>query len=111
MPMRMKAVHFVRQSYAFDIFFALIRPFIKAKLAGRFRFHGANFDKLHEEISPKVLPEEYGGQGPPLSFDAFWNRMAEQEQEFAAGTRFGYAMGDQDDLPEEAEVGDELTVL
>lgn len=103
MPMRMKAVHFVKQSYAFDIFFALIRPFIKAKLAGRFQFHGTNFEKLHEEISPKVLPEEYGGQGPPLDFEAFWRRLGEQEQEFAAGSRFGYAMGDHDDLPEEAE--------
>lgn len=111
MPMRMKAVHFVRQSYAFDIFFALIRPFVKAKLAARFQFHGSNFDKLHEQISPKVLPEEYGGQGPPLDFEAFWKRLGEQEQEFAASTRFGYAMGDRDDLPEDEDVKDELTVL
>ncbi|XP_077561949.1 alpha-tocopherol transfer protein-like isoform X1 [Haemaphysalis longicornis] len=111
MPMRMKAVHFVRQSYAFDIFFALIRPFVKAKLAGRFQFHGTNFERLHEEISPKVLPEEYGGQGTPLDFEAFWRRLGEQEQEFTASSHFGYSTGKQDDLPEKAEDGDERTVL
>ncbi|KAL1422155.1 hypothetical protein MTO96_022371 [Rhipicephalus appendiculatus] len=65
MPMRMKAAHIVRQHYAFDMLFAIIRPFIKAKLAERVHLHGANFEKLHEHISPVNLPAEYDGQGPP----------------------------------------------
>ncbi|XP_077483825.1 alpha-tocopherol transfer protein-like [Amblyomma americanum] len=111
MPMRMKAVHIVRQPYAFDLFFALIKPFIKAKLAERFRFHGENFEKLHEEISPKTLPEEYGGQGPPVDPDAFWSRVDAEEEVFAEANRFGYPMKDQDDLPADTEQPPELTAL
>ncbi|XP_070394238.1 clavesin-2-like isoform X1 [Dermacentor albipictus] len=112
MPMRMKAVHIVRQSYAFDIIFALIKPFIKAKLAERIRFHGDNFEKLHEEISPKTLPEEYGGQGPPIDHDAFWKRLDAESKDFAAANRFGYPMKDQDDLPPDSEeLKPELTSL
>ncbi|XP_049272331.1 clavesin-2 isoform X3 [Rhipicephalus sanguineus] len=112
MPMRMKAVHIVRQSYAFDLFFALIKPFIRTKLAERFRFHGENFEKLHEEISPKTLPEEYGGQGPPIDPDEFWKRVDAAEEDFAAANRFGYPMKDQDDLPpENEELKQELTSL
>ncbi|XP_077561950.1 clavesin-1-like isoform X2 [Haemaphysalis longicornis] len=77
----------------------------------QFQFHGTNFERLHEEISPKVLPEEYGGQGTPLDFEAFWRRLGEQEQEFTASSHFGYSTGKQDDLPEKAEDGDERTVL
>lgn len=112
MPMRMKAIHIVRQSYAFDVFFALIKPFIRTKLAERFRFHGENFEKLHEEISPKTLPEEYGGQGPPIDYDAFWTRVDAAEKDFAAANRFGYPMKDQDDLPPDSdELKQELTSL
>lgn len=112
MPMRMKAVHIVRQSYAFDLFFALIKPFIRAKLAERFRFHGENFEKLHEEISPKTLPEEYGGQGPPVDHDAFWKLVDAEEKDFAAANRFGYPLKDQDDLPPDSEeLTQELTSL
>ncbi|KAK8770891.1 hypothetical protein V5799_025865 [Amblyomma americanum] len=111
MPMRMKAVHIVRQPYAFDLFFSLIKPFIKAKLAERFRFHGENFEKLHEQISPKTLPEEYGGQGPPVDPDAFWSRVDAEEEVFAEANRFGYPMKDQDDLPADTEQPPELTAL
>lgn len=111
MPIRMKKVHFVKQSYAFDLLFALIRPFIKAKMAERFHFHGANFEKLLEEISPQALPEEYGGEAPPLDFDAFWSQLDAEESHFVAGNRFGYAVTEQDDLPEDVKLSEESTAL
>ncbi|XP_075748932.1 alpha-tocopherol transfer protein-like [Rhipicephalus microplus] len=112
MPMRMKAIHIVKQSYAFDLFFALIKPFIKAKLAERFRFHGENFEKLHEEISPKTLPEEYEGRRSPIDPEEFWKRVDAAEKDFAAANRFGYPMKDQDDLPPDTEeLKQELTSL
>ncbi|KAH7946143.1 hypothetical protein HPB49_020623 [Dermacentor silvarum] len=112
MPMRLKAAHNVRQSYAFDVFFALVRPFIKAKLAERIRLHGQNFESLHEEISPKALPEEYGGQGPPLDPEECWKTVDADEDYFAACSRFGYATSDQDnDLAEGPEPPLELTYL
>lgn len=111
MPIRMKRVHFVRQSYAFDLLFSLIRPFIKAKMAERFHFHGEKFEKLQEEISSQALPEEYGGEAPPLDFDAFWCQLEAVEAHFATGNRFGYAVAEQEDLPEDVKPPKESTAL
>ncbi|XP_075548866.1 alpha-tocopherol transfer protein-like isoform X4 [Dermacentor variabilis] len=112
MPMRLKVAHHVRQSYAFDVFFALTRPFIKAKLAERLRLYGENFESLHEEISPKTLPEEYGGEGPPLDPEECWKAVVADEDYFAACSRFGYAAnGQDDDVPAELEPPLELTSL
>ncbi|KAL1482204.1 hypothetical protein MTO96_033959 [Rhipicephalus appendiculatus] len=88
MPMRMKAAHIVRQHYAFDMLFAIIRPFIKAKLAERVHLHGANFEKLHEHISPVNLPAQYGGQGPPLDHDEFWKQVDDEEGDFIGRQSF-----------------------
>lgn len=111
MPIRMKRVHFVRQSYAFDLLFSLIKPFIKAKMAERFQFHGTNFEKLHEEISSEALPEEYGGNAPPLDFDAFWSQLEAAEPHFVTGNRFGYAVTEHDALPEDVKLPQESTAL
>ncbi|KAH7952473.1 alpha-tocopherol transfer protein-like [Rhipicephalus sanguineus] len=111
MPMRLKAVHIVRQSYAFDMVFALFKPFIKAKMAERYRFHGENFEKLHEDIPPSALPVEYAGQGPPLDFEAYWRQVDEQEGVFVRGNSFGYATQNKDDMVANTEMPHELTTL
>lgn len=90
LPVRLKGLHIVRQSYAFDILFALIRPFMKKKLVDRIHFHGMNFEKLHEEVPPSILPEEYGGVGPALDFEAFWKRMEKEEPAYVENNRYGY---------------------
>ncbi|CAN7936959.1 unnamed protein product, partial [Ixodes hexagonus] len=90
LPGRMKGYHAVRQSYAFNILFALVRPFIKRKFADRIHFHGLNFEGLHKEIPPSALPEEYGGDGPALDFDAFWRQMEGEESSFAENNSYGY---------------------
>lgn len=111
MPMRMKAAHIVRQHYAFDMLFAIIRPFVKAKLAERVHLHGSNFEKLHEHISPGNLPAEYGGQGPPLDHDNYWKQVDDEEERFAAANRFGYASKSRDDPPDGTEEQQEFTSL
>ncbi|KAK8770892.1 hypothetical protein V5799_025866 [Amblyomma americanum] len=111
MPMRMKAAHVVRQSYAYDVLFALVKPFVKPKLVERKRLHGENFEKLHEEISPKALPEEYGGQGPAVDHEDCWRPVDADEETFAAENRFGYAINGQDDLPADIEEQREETLL
>lgn len=35
LPIRVKAIHVVKQPYAFDMFYTIIRPFLKQKLAER----------------------------------------------------------------------------
>ncbi|KAK8766526.1 hypothetical protein V5799_006691 [Amblyomma americanum] len=91
MPSRLKMVHVVRQAHAFDVLYAIMKPFLKSKLAGRFRFHGHNFESLHKEISPENLPQQLGGLGPPLDYDGFWNEMNKLEKTFEAENRYGYS--------------------
>lgn len=41
--------------------FQLFKPFLKDKLKSRIIFHGTDRDSLHQYISPKCLPKQYGG--------------------------------------------------
>ncbi|XP_065307312.1 alpha-tocopherol transfer protein-like isoform X1 [Dermacentor albipictus] len=112
MPMRLKAIHILNQSYAFDVLYMIVRPVIKSKLAERFHLYGENYDKLHEEISPSVLPKEYGGQGPPLDYEAFWKRVDAEEELFAANNQYGYTRPTgEDDFPTDEEVLEQLTFM
>ncbi|KAL1422160.1 hypothetical protein MTO96_022374 [Rhipicephalus appendiculatus] len=90
MPMRLEAIHTVRQGVAFDMFFTLIKPFLKSKLIQRFRLYGEKFEDLHKEIPPSVLPEEYGGRGPPPDFDGFWGELEKHEDEYRENGSYGY---------------------
>ncbi|KAM7313838.1 alpha-tocopherol transfer protein-like [Ixodes scapularis] len=90
LPIRLKAQHIVRESYVFDLLYALLRPFIKKKMTSRIHCHGYNFETLHEQIDPRALPEEFGGQGKPHDFDAFWKRLHDKEHIFAENNRYGY---------------------
>lgn len=90
LPIRVKAQHIVRESYVFDMLYALIRPFIKKKMTARIHSHGYSFEKLHEQVDPSVLPEEYGGHGAPYDYDTFWKQLEEEEPEFIENNRYGY---------------------
>lgn len=90
MPMRLKAVHIIRESKAMDLLFVLIRPFIKRKLAQRIHFHGRSYEKLYEDLPPSMLPEEYGGKAEPFDCVNFWNQMDLEDAAFVENNRFGY---------------------
>ncbi|KAH8024163.1 hypothetical protein HPB51_021784 [Rhipicephalus microplus] len=111
MPVRLKVAHNVKQSYAFDVFHALVRPFIKQKLAERIRLHGYNFENIHKEISPMALPEEYGGGRPPLDPEECWKALDADKDYFEASSRYGYAMNDENKLPAEPDSPLELTTF
>lgn len=61
LPLRVKNIHIVNQPYIFKIVFALFKPFLREKLRNRIIFHGTDRKSLHQYISPKCLPECYGG--------------------------------------------------
>lgn len=51
----------MNQPYIFNVVFALFKPFLREKLRGRIYFHGEDRKSLHEHVSPKCLPSNYGG--------------------------------------------------
>ncbi|KAL1422156.1 hypothetical protein MTO96_022372 [Rhipicephalus appendiculatus] len=75
------------------------------------RLHGHNFENLHKEISPMALPEEYGGQRPPLDPEECWKAVDADKDYFVACSRYGYATNDEDDHPTEPEPQLEITSL
>ncbi|XP_002399290.4 alpha-tocopherol transfer protein-like [Ixodes scapularis] len=89
-PTRSKAIHIVRQSYAFDMGFAMVRPFISKKISERIHFHGVNFDGLYEDMPVDMLPKEYGGLGPDLDIEAYWSGLDRAEECFLQNNRYGF---------------------
>ncbi|KAK0077278.1 hypothetical protein PV326_010165 [Microctonus aethiopoides] len=60
-PLRIKNIHIVNQPYVFNMVFALFKPFLRSKLKERIIFHGTDRKSLYQHLSPKSLPECYGG--------------------------------------------------
>ncbi|CAG2056398.1 unnamed protein product [Timema podura] len=60
-PLRIKGIHIINQPYIFNMVFQLFKPFLREKLRSRIIFHGTDRDSLHNHLSPKCLPECYGG--------------------------------------------------
>jgi hypothetical protein len=61
MPFRMKGMLLFYQPKWIGFLFAMVKPFLSAKLRTRVRMFGADLAALHELIDPAVLPAEFGG--------------------------------------------------
>ncbi|XP_072937023.1 alpha-tocopherol transfer protein isoform X2 [Epargyreus clarus] len=60
-PLRVKGLYIVNQPYIFNMVFQLFKPFLKEKLRSRIVFMGNDRELLYKHISPKCLPNCYGG--------------------------------------------------
>ncbi|XP_011784384.1 PREDICTED: alpha-tocopherol transfer protein-like isoform X2 [Colobus angolensis palliatus] len=73
-PIRIKAVHVVNEPRIFKGIFAIIKPFLKEKIANRFFLHGSDLNSLHANLPRSILPKEYGGTAGELD-TATWNAV------------------------------------
>ncbi|XP_021568932.1 alpha-tocopherol transfer protein-like isoform X2 [Carlito syrichta] len=73
-PIRIKAVHVVNEPRIFKGIFAIIKPFLKEKIANRFFLHGSDLSSLHTSLPRNILPKEYGGTAGELD-TATWNAV------------------------------------
>ncbi|PNJ86188.1 TTPAL isoform 5, partial [Pongo abelii] len=73
-PIRIKAVHVVNEPRIFKGIFAIIKPFLKEKIANRFFLHGSDLNSLHTNLPRSILPKEYGGTAGELD-TATWNAV------------------------------------
>ncbi|XP_012521881.1 alpha-tocopherol transfer protein-like isoform X2 [Monomorium pharaonis] len=92
MPVRIKNLHIVNQPYIFDMVFKLFKPFLNDKLKKRIIFHGSDRKSLHEYISPKCLPSQYGGTLEKKTIDGlqWYSLLVQVDKEYEAISSYGY---------------------
>ncbi|KAG8002981.1 Alpha-tocopherol transfer protein-like [Nibea albiflora] len=81
-PIRIKAVNIINEPRIFKGIFAIIKPFLKEKMAERYILHGSDLRSLHRNIPRSVLPEEYGGTAGQLDMCAWSRLLLDCEEEF-----------------------------
>ncbi|MBN3296264.1 TTPAL protein, partial [Amia calva] len=81
-PIRIKAVNIINEPRIFKGIFAIIKPFLKEKMAERYLLHGSDLNSLHKTIPCSVLPEEYGGMAGQLETTVWSQALLDSEEEF-----------------------------
>ncbi|XP_076167078.1 alpha-tocopherol transfer protein isoform X3 [Ptiloglossa arizonensis] len=91
-PLRIKNIHIVNQPYLFNMVFALFKPFLREKLKSRIIFHGKDQKSLHEYMSPKCLPDCYGGtlKMPRVTGPQWLELLLKCDKEYDAINSYGY---------------------
>ncbi|XP_067006985.2 alpha-tocopherol transfer protein-like [Anabrus simplex] len=81
-PIRQKAVHIIYAPPFVDKILMLFKPFMKAKLAKRMYVH-QGLGNLSEYIPRNLLPEDYGGDLPPLKeIHESWKKQLVENRDF-----------------------------
>ncbi|XP_075992609.1 alpha-tocopherol transfer protein-like isoform X2 [Anticarsia gemmatalis] len=91
-PLRIKGLYIINQPFIFDMVFKIFKPFLKEKLRSRIVFMGNDRKILHEHISPKCLPDKYGGtlNIPSVSGAQWLELLLMCDKEFSAINSYGY---------------------
>jgi len=89
-PIRFREIHIINESYLFDMTYALVKPFLSEKIKNRIRFHGSDLQGLHKNISPSILPRDYGGEQEPFDNIRLKEALENMEDYFKELKSFGY---------------------
>ncbi|PZC81180.1 alpha-tocopherol transfer protein isoform X1 [Helicoverpa armigera] len=91
-PLRIKGLYIINQPFIFEMVFKLFKPFLKEKLRSRIVFMGSDKKMLHEYISPKCLPDQYGGtlNIPSVTGGQWLELLLMCDKEFSAINSYGY---------------------
>ncbi|XP_038222347.1 alpha-tocopherol transfer protein-like isoform X1 [Zerene cesonia] len=91
-PLRIKGLYIINQPYIFNMVFQLFKPLLKEKLRSRIVFMGNDRELLYKYISPKCLPDKYGGSLsiPDVSGSQWLELLMHCDKEFHAINSYGY---------------------
>lgn len=81
-PIRIKAVNIINEPIIFKGIFAILKPFLKEKIANRFFLHGSDLNSLHRNIPRDILPSLYGGTAGILDISSWNETLLSSEKEF-----------------------------
>ncbi|EFN60569.1 Alpha-tocopherol transfer protein-like [Camponotus floridanus] len=91
LPLRLKNIHIVKQSFLFNMAFAIFKPFLEEKIRKRICFHGTNWESLTTFIDKKALLKRHGGEleMPERQFGVnFWQGLCYCESFFEGNNNF-----------------------
>lgn len=88
-PMRIREIYLIKQPGWFSVFWAMVRPFLKAKLVKRLKVIGTDYEVLYKLVAKKDLPTDFGGDYAG-DIASFLNDM--QAKEESQGQIGGWAM-------------------
>jgi hypothetical protein len=87
--LRIRDIYVIHQPWYFSIFWAIVKPFLKAKLTKRLHLLGDDVAALHKVVDPKGLPSDFGG-ALPYDLSGFLDAM--EKQELARGEIGGFVV-------------------
>ncbi|XP_077990730.1 alpha-tocopherol transfer protein-like [Glandiceps talaboti] len=92
MPLRMKAIHYIRQPDIFETIFNIIRPMIPDKIYKRIHFHGKDYGTLHDHVSSNILPTDFGGKltDKEYNYMDWFNKLLQCDAEFERLNQYGF---------------------
>ncbi|XP_070533543.1 alpha-tocopherol transfer protein-like [Ptychodera flava] len=90
LPLRIKAVHFVRQPEIFSKLYSIIKSFMSEKLTKRLYFHGEEYGSLHKYVPSSMLPADLGGQLPEFQNKEWRERLLASNEEFEINNKYGF---------------------
>lgn len=76
-PVLLSEAHVLRQPAAFDVLYAILRPFVRDEIIKAVRFHGKNLQGFHADVPPNTIPTEYGGTASWTDFEVSWTNICQ----------------------------------
>ncbi|XP_012274161.1 retinol-binding protein pinta [Orussus abietinus] len=81
-PIRSKTMHYINTPVTFDMIYSIFKMFMKEKLKKRVMIH-ADMESLFKYLPRKVLPSDYGGEGPSIAtLTAEWKQKVIDNREW-----------------------------
>lgn len=89
-PSRLKAVYVLNNPYLCELLYAMIKPFLKSKLAQRFHFTGCDLSKLNGVLPSDCIPAEFGGTEEDFDYYSQEADVKSTQDYFERVSRWGY---------------------
>ncbi|XP_014256783.1 alpha-tocopherol transfer protein-like [Cimex lectularius] len=82
-PVRLKQIHVINVSSLLDKTMTLVKPLLKAEVAGMLHFHQPESKTLYDFVPKDILPDEYGGKAGTVSeIKETWKSKVEKNRDW-----------------------------
>lgn len=89
-PVRIKAIYAMNCPRVFGTLLLLAKPFLKIKLLNRIYILRNGVEKLHDVISPELLPPEFSGTCHDYDVDSIEASLRKKQRYFERIEKYGY---------------------